>query len=138
MESRLSGISGVLALTFLPLIGCCTAAAVGAAGAAGAAGGIAYTDRGATTMVQQDIQTVAAASRAAMQDMGIQVREQKTELHEQEIEIQGENGDRKVVIDIEGNRAAGMTRIEVTSKDGFLDYSKRDAEQVLVAILDRL
>lgn len=116
----------------------CAAAAAGAAGAAGAAAGIAYTERGAETYVDDDVHRVAAASIEALDAMGIAVSERSHEQDETEIEIEGTDGDRKIVVDIEGNRDAGRTHIEVTASKDVVDYSQSRAEEVLRAILARL
>lgn len=125
------------ALVFLlmPLLAGCGAAA---AGAAGAATGMAYEDRGAESYVTQDVAAVATAARAALQGMGITVEEQRSEADEDEIEIKGEDGSRKVVVDIEGNRDAGQTHIYVSVSKSAVDYDKSRADEILRAIVTRL
>lgn len=99
---------------------------------------MAYEDRGAQSHVNADIRTVAAAADAALRGMGITIEEWKLEEHENEIELKGSDGDRKIVVDIEGDRAAGRTHIEVTASKNVVDYDTSRADEILRAILARL
>jgi outer membrane lipoprotein SlyB len=125
----------LMALLVAPLLAGC---GVAAGGAAGAAAGMAYSDRGAQSYVTQDVATVATAVRAALSGMGIRVEDQRAEADEDEIEIKAEDGSRKVVVDIEGNRDAGQTHIYVSVSKNAVDYDKTRADEILRAIVARL
>lgn len=131
-------VHGLLIVPLALVLGGCGAAAVGAAGAAGAAGAIAYSERGAESHVDADIGTVASATESAFAALGIAVEERRAEAHENEIEIKGDQGNDKIVVDIEGDRDAGRTHIEVTVSENLVDYDRSRAEEILAAILDRL
>lgn len=125
----------LVAAMVLPLVAGCAAIAAGAVGAAAA---IEYTDRGAESYVDASISEVAAATESAFRSMGITIEERRSEPEEAEIEIKGDDGDWKVVTDIEGDRDAGRTHVEVTVSRNMVDYEKSRAEDILRAILDRL
>ncbi|HUE76295.1 MAG TPA: DUF3568 family protein [Longimicrobiales bacterium] len=125
----------LVAAMVLPLVAGCAAIAAGAIGAAAA---IEYTDRGAESYVDASISEVASATESAFRSMGITIEERRSEPEEAEIEIKGDDGDWKVVTDIEGDRDAGRTHVEVTVSRNMVDYEKSRAEDILRAILDRL
>lgn len=125
----------LVAAMVLPLVAGCAAIAAGAVGAAAA---IEYTDRGAESYVDASISEVASATESAFRSMGITIEERRSEPEEAEIEIKGDDGDWKVVTDIEGDRDAGRTHVEVTVSRNMVDYEKSRAEDILRAILDRL
>lgn len=138
----MSGITrtGRIALFLFSAFGLagCGAAVVGAAGGAGAAAGMAYSDRGAQSHVTASVATVATAAEAALRDLAITLEQRRAEPDENEIELKGDDGSRKVVVDIEGDRDAGRTHIEVTVSKNAVDYDKSRADEILRAILTRL
>lgn len=129
----------VLTLGFVMAAGGCGAlVAAGAGAAAGTAAGIAYSERGAQSYVTSSVQKVATASVEALRDMKITVEEREFDPEDNEIEIKAKDGERHVVVDIEGNRDAGRTRIEVTVSENVVNYDRGRADQILRAILKRL
>lgn len=133
MNLRAIRIESVIVLGLSTAFGGCAAAAVGAA--AGAAGAIAYTERGAGSQVNVTVAEATAAAEATFEDMGIAVTGRETE--EGEVEIRGERGGMDVNVHIE-REDAGMTQIDVTAREGALDYDRDYARSVLTQILDRL
>ena len=81
---------------------------------------------------------VATATEAALQAMNITLEQRRAEADEDEIEIKGDDGSRKVVVDIEGNRDAGQTHIYVSVSKNAVDYDKSRADEILRAIVARL
>lgn len=132
-----NAIAAVLSVAVTGLAGC-GAAAVGAAGGAGAAAGMEYEDRGAQSHVSADVATVAAAAEVALRDLGITLEERQSEADENEVELKGEDGSRKVVVDVEGGRDAGRIHVEVTVSKNAVEYDKSRADEILRAILARL
>lgn len=124
----------VLCMAALPLSGCAAAAG----GAIGAGAAMAYEERGAQSYVHADIRTVAAVADAALRGLSITLEEWKLEPHENEIELKVQDGDRKIVVDIEGNRDAGRTHIEVTASKNVVDYDTSRADEILRVIIARL
>ncbi|MGH7475591.1 MAG: DUF3568 family protein [Longimicrobiales bacterium] len=122
-------VLGVLAV--LPLIAGCAAAAGAAAGAAGA---VAYSERGATATVDAPLNDVVAAAEATLNEMGIAIVERDTETDD--VELTGNRGDLEVNVDIE--RSGSVTEIEVTAKEGTLDYDRDQARDIVARIVQRL
>jgi hypothetical protein len=126
-----------VALLVLPLVaGACsrTTAAVATAGAAAAAA-IGYSDRGATSNVDVSVARVATAAEQVFRDRGITLTERKNE--EDGIEVQGTDGEWKVIVDIERDADEPLTSIEVTVSKDQVNYEKSRAEDILRAILAR-
>jgi outer membrane lipoprotein SlyB len=99
---------------------------------------MAYEDRGAESHVTAGVATVATAAEAAMRQLGIAVEERRSEPDENEIEIKAEDGSRKVVVDIEGDRDAGRTHVAVTVSKNAVEYDKSRADEILRQILAQL
>lgn len=126
-----------LALLLLPLVAAAcsrTTAAVAGAGAAAAAA-IGYSDRGATSSVDVSVGGLANATERAFRDLGITLTEREPE--GDGIELKGEEGDWKVVVDIERDPGDALTEIEVTVSKDLVNYEKSRAEDILRAILQR-
>lgn len=128
---------GIQALAPLALVAALTGCAAGLGAAAGAAGVIAYNDRGAEANVESSVQAVASATEAAFSELGIATTSRNVQDGGAEIEIQGRSGDMEVVVEIE-DEGGGLTEVEVTAKEGTLDYDRSYAEDVLRRIIDRL
>jgi hypothetical protein len=129
----------VLLLGLVPFVNGCGPAVAAGAVAGGAAAGLAYSDRGAQSYVTQTVQQVAKASVDALRAMNIAVEEREAfDAEDNEIEIKAREGGRDVVVDIEGNRDAGRTHIEVTVSEDFVNYDRDRADQILRQILKRL
>lgn len=129
----------VLLLGLVTAAGGCGPAVAAGAIAGGAAAGLAYSERGAQSYVKNSVQQTANAAVTAMRAMKITIKEREPyNAEEKEIEIKGKDGSKDVVVDIEGNRDAGRTRIEVTVSDNVVNYHKGRADEILRAILERL
>ncbi len=111
----------------LLLPGC--AAAAGAAAGAGAATYV--NDQTVTSTVDAPVSDVATWTRAAFDDLGIEVS--KTETESDGMELSGTHDDLDVHADIEGDGDA--TKIAVTAKRNTVDYDKDYAQKVLAQIL---
>lgn len=132
-----NGVRSLVALLLLPLAaGACsrTTAAVATAGAAAAAA-IGYSDRGATSSVDVSVARLASAAEQVFRDRGIRQTERKNE--EDGIEVQGTDGEWKVVVDIERDADEPLSSIEVTVSKDQVNYEKSRAEDILRAILAR-
>ena len=128
-----------LLLGLVPAVGGCGPAIAAGAVAGGAAAGLAYSERGVQSYVSQSVEEVAKAAVAALRAMDITVEErEKFDPKDNEIEIKARQGDRDVVVDIEGNRDAGRTHIEVTVSKDFVNYDRDRADRILREILKRL
>ena len=127
----------VLVLLLLPFMAAAcsrtTAAVVGAGAAAAAA--ISYNDRGATSSVDVSVTNLADATELAFRDLGITLTERK--LEDDGIELQGAEGDWKIVVDIEREPTDALTDVEVTVSRDLVNYEKSRAEEILRAILAR-
>lgn len=119
----------LIAAFVIPLVAGCAAAAAGAAGAAGA---IAYNERGAESQVEATVAAVERATENVYADLGLAISDRDVE--SDEVELTGRSGDMRVVADIE-DEGNGLTSIEVTAREGTLDYDRDYAEDVLRRIL---
>ena len=129
----------VLLLGVVPVVGGCGPALAAGAVAGGAAAGLAYSERGVQSYVTQSVREVADASVKALRAMNIAVKEREPfNPEDNEIEIKAREGDRDVVVDIEGNRDAGRTHIEVTVSRDFINYDRDRADKILRQILKEL
>lgn len=129
----------VLLLGLVPAVNGCGPALAAGAAAGGAAAGLAYSERGSQSYVTQSVKKVADASVATLRAMNIAVSEREAfDPEDNEIEIKAKEGSRDVVVDIEGNRDAGRTHIEVTVSENFVNYDRDRADQILRQILKRL
>ena len=129
----------LILLGLVPAVGGCGPAIAAGAAAGGAAAGLAYSERGVQSHVTQSVQKVANASVEALRAMNITVTEREPfNAEDNEIEIKGRDGDRDVVVDIEGNRDAGRTHIEVTVSKDFVNYDRDRADRILREILKKL
>lgn len=118
------------AALLVPLLGACAAAAAGAAGAVGA---IAYNERGAETMVETSVSEAVRATEDVFADLGLTVTERDVE-DDGDVELTGTRDDMRVVVDIE-EEDSGLTSIEVTAREGTLQYDRDYAEDVLRRIM---
>jgi ribulose 1,5-bisphosphate synthetase/thiazole synthase len=107
---------------------------VAGAGAAAAAA-IGYSDRGATTNVDVSVTQLADATELAFRDLGITLTEREAD--DEGIELQGSEGDWKIVVDIERDADDVLTEVEVTVSQDLVNYEKSRAEEILRAILNR-
>lgn len=127
----------VQALTVVLLLPFLQSCGVAAGAAAGTAAGLAYSDRGAETDVVASPDKVATATNATFREMGITTTETETDREDNKIKIKGAQGDRDVVVDIDG-KESGTTHIEVTVKKNVVDYDRDRAAKILSNIMGRL
>lgn len=131
MRTRLSSFMALLAL---PLLAGCAAAAAGAAGAAGA---IAYSERGAETQLEASLAEITRATEDVFADLGLTITERDVEDGGDEVELTASSGEMRVVVDIE-REGSGLTSVEVTAREGTLQYDRDYAEDVLRRIMRAL
>lgn len=125
---------GVAVALSLAACGSTATTAVGAGAAAAAA--IGYENRGATSSIDAPVADLADAAEAAFDELGITQTERK--LEEDGIEVQGEDGEWKYVVDIERDTDDTLTHIEVTVSRNQVDYSEDRAEALLREMLERV
>jgi hypothetical protein len=113
----------------LPAYGCLAAAA-----GAGAAAGITLTNQGAESVVQGSIADVDRRTRAVLRDMGLTLADAAYEDNatEREYEARG-SGDRVVHVKLEA-RGTTSTNVNVSSREGRLDYDKDAARDIISRI----
>ena len=131
MHLRTLGLRLVLAASPLVASGCFLVAA-----GAGAAGAIAYTNRGATSVVAGNVNQVFDRSVAAFQQAGITETGRSTENSGEQRKLIGTKGEYEVTADL--NRSTdSTTKVEVTAKKSAVEYDKELAKDVLNRILTK-
>lgn len=142
MPTQLNAVARGLVLGLilvLPVAGCRTARTAAdeigdAAGAAGRAiASINPTNQGVESLVQGSISAVDRRARAVLSSMGLQVTKSKMEDNATEREYEARSGNRVVHVKLEA-RGATSTEVEVTSREGTLDYDKSHARTILERI----
>ena len=129
MKSRRLVLSLILAASPLGLGGCFLVAA-----GAGAAGAIAYTNRGATSVVAGAVDQVFDRARKAFQQANINETGQSTQDSGRQRTLVGTRGDYEVTAEL--NRATdSTTRVEVTVKKSVVEYDREAAKDILNRIL---
>jgi hypothetical protein len=108
--------------------GCRTAAA----GAAGAAAAVMLNDQGAEALVQGSIGDVDRRTRAVLRDMGLQMTEADSEDNATEREYEARSGERVVHVKLEARGSS--TEVNVSSREGRLDYDKDHARTIISRI----
>lgn len=114
----------------LSLAGCGTMVA----GAAGAGAAIAYNERGVSTRVEGDINQVAQRTEAVFAEMAIAPTEVEYNDDGDEVEIKGMHGNMRVTVDIE-RKSDGLSEVQVTAREGTLDYDRDYARSVIAGII---
>jgi hypothetical protein len=114
----------------LPITGCLAAAA------AGAGAGIYLTSRGAESLVEGDIDQIAARARAVMNEEGIVPDASSTEDGGDKREIKGKKGDLDVTFEME-QKSDKTTRVEVTARKNLAEWDKEYAQQLLQRIVEK-
>jgi hypothetical protein len=131
MHSRAFAAGVVLAVSTLSAGGCFLVAA-----GAGAAGAIAYTNRGATSVVAGNVTQVFDRSVTAFQQAGITETGRSTENSGEQRKLIGTKGEYEVTAEL--NRSTdSTTKVEVTAKKSAVEYDKEIAKDVLNRILTR-
>ncbi len=137
MNIRREMVCASVALALVSIAACSSGAATTAVGAgAAAAAAIGYESRGATSSIDVSVADLADAAEGAFMELGITRTDRK--LESDGIEVQGEKGEWKYIVDIERDPDDTLTAIEVTVSKDQVDYSQDRAEDVLRAILARV
>ena len=133
----------LLLIVALPAAGCRTArTATEEVQQAGAAAGAAVTeafaainptDQGAESLVSGSISDVDRRTRAVLSGMGLQVTKTEMEDNATEREYEARSGDRVVHVKLEAQGATG-TQVNVSSREGTLDYDKNHARMIVERI----
>ena len=142
MPNRLNALARCSLLVLLSVIaaaGCRTArtAADEVGDAAGAAGraiaSINPTNQGAESLVQGSISGVDRRTRAVLSSMGLQLTKAEYEDNATEREYEARGGERVVHVKLEA-RGTTSTQVNVSSREGRLDYDKSHARTILERI----
>ena len=129
MQSRRLALSLVLAASPLAAGGCFLVAA-----GAGAASAVAYTNRGATSVVAGSVNQVFDRAAAAFQQAGISETGRSTENNGQQRKLIGTKGEYEVTAEL--NRATdSTTKVEITARKSAVEYDKELAKDILTRIL---
>jgi hypothetical protein len=129
MQSRRLALSLVLAASTLAAGGCFLVAA-----GAGAAGAVAYTNRGATSVVAGTVDQVFDRSAAAFQQAGITETGRTTENSGRERKLIGTKGEYEVTAEL--NRSTdSTTKVEITARKSAVEYDKEMAKDILNRLL---
>ena len=129
MQSRRVALSLMLAVTPLAA-GACFLVAAGA----GAAGAIAYTNRGATSVVAGSVNQLFDRAGAAFQQAGITETGRSTENSGQQRKLIGTKGEYEVIAEL--NRSTdSTTKVEITARKSAVEYDKEMAKDILNRIL---
>ena len=129
MQSRRLALSLVLAASPLAAGGCFLVAA-----GAGAAGAIAYTNRGATSVVAGTVDQVFDRAAKAFQQAGISETGRSTENSGRERKLIGTKGEYEVTAEL--NRSTdSTTKVEITARKNTVEYDKELAKDILNRIL---
>ena len=129
MQSRRIAFSLVLAASPLVASGCFLVAA-----GAGAAGAIAYTNRGATSVVAGTVDQAFNRAVVAFQQAGITETGRATENSGRLRKLIGKKGEVEVIAEL--NWATdSTTKVEITAKENAVEYDKELAKDILNRIL---
>ena len=129
MQLRSLAVSLILAASPLAVSGCFLVAA-----GAGAAGAIAYTNRGATSVVTGNVDQVFDRAAAAFQQAGITETGRSTENSGGQRKLIGTKGEYEVTAEL--NRSTdSTTKVEITAKKSAVEYDKEMAKDILNRML---
>ena len=129
MKSRRIALSLILAVTPLAAGGCFLVAA-----GAGAAGAIAYTNRGATSVVAATVDRAFDRAVAAFQQAGITETGRSTENSGQQRKLIGTKGVYEVTAELTRSTDS-TTKVEITAKESAVEYDKEMAKDILNRIV---
>ena len=129
MQSRRLVVSLVLAVSPLVASGCFLVAA-----GAGAAGAIAYTNRGATSVVAGTVDQVFNRAVVAFQQAGITETGRSTENSGKLRKLIGKKGEVEVTAELNWTTDS-TTKVEITAKENAVEYDKELAKDILNRIL---
>jgi hypothetical protein len=129
MQLRRIVMSLMVAASPLAMTGCFLVAA-----GAGAAGAIAYTNRGATSVVSGSAEQVFNRAVAAFQQAGITETGRGTEDSGRQRTLTGTKGEYEVTAEL--NRSTdSTTKVEITARKNVVEYDKEMAKDILNRIL---
>ena len=129
MQSRRLVLSLILAASPLGVSGCFLVAA-----GAGAAGAIAYTNRGATSVVAGTVDQAFGRAAAAFQQASITETGRSTEESGRQRKLIGTKGEYEVTAEL--NRSTdSTTKVEITARKSAVEYDKELAKDILNRIL---
>ena len=129
MQSRRLVLSLVLAASPLAAGGCFLVAA-----GAGAAGAIAYTNRGATSVVAGAVNPVFDRAVVAFQQAGITETGRSTADNGVQRKLIGTKGEYEVTAEL--NRTTdSTTKVEITASKSAIEYDKEMAKDILNRIV---
>jgi ABC-type transport system involved in cytochrome bd biosynthesis fused ATPase/permease subunit len=129
MQTRRLALSLILAASPLFASGCFLVAA-----GAGAAGAIAYTNRGATSVVAGTVDQVFDRAVAAFQQAAITETGRSTEDSGRLRKIIGTKGEYEVTAEL--NRTTdSTTKVEITARKSAVEYDKELAKDILNRVL---
>ena len=129
MQTRRFAVSLVLAASTLAAGGCFLVAA-----GAGAAGAIAYTNRGATSVVNGTVDRTFDRAVAAFLQAGITETGRSTENSGQQRKLIGTKGEYEVIAEL--NRSTdSTTKVEITARKSAVEYDKEMAKDILNRIV---
>ena len=129
MQSRRIALTLILA-TFSLVAGGCFLVAAGA----GAAGAIAYTNRGATSVVAGTVDQAFNRAVVAFQQAGITETGRSTENSGRLRKLIGKKGEVEVTAELNWETES-TTKVEITAKENAVEYDKELAKNVLDRIL---
>lgn len=129
MHSRRLALSLVLAASPLVAGGCFLVAA-----GAGAAGAIAYTNRGATSVVAGTVEQAFNRTVVAFQQAGITETGRATENSGRLRKLIGTKGEVEVTAELNWSTDS-TTKVEVTAKENAVEYDKELAKDILNRIV---
>lgn len=124
----------------LPLLSLLAAAAASGcllfAGGAAAGSGIYLTTRGAEAVVHGDVSAVTDASRAALEELGVEYQGFRDADDGQSRELFGSTDDADVTVSLH-RRTDNATRVEVRVKTSTVTWDKEMARSILQEIRER-
>jgi len=129
MQSRRLVLSLVLAASPLVAGGCFLVAA-----GAGAAGAIAYTNRGATSVVAGTVDQAFNRAVVAFQQAGITETGRSTENSGKLRKLIGKKGEVEVTAELNWTTDS-TTKVEITARENAVEYDKELAKDILNRIL---
>jgi hypothetical protein len=129
MKSHRLLFSLVLAASPLAAGGCFLVAA-----GAGAAGAIAYTNRGATSVVPGSVDQAFDRAAAAFQQAGISETGRSTADNGRQRKLIGTKGEYEVTAEL-NHTTDSTTKVEITARKSAVEYDKEMAKDILNRIV---
>jgi hypothetical protein len=86
--------------------------------------------------VKGDVNTISSNTQDVFKDMGINLSGSQIKNSGAQRELDGMSGDKQVTVDLSSN-GNGMTHVEVTAKEGTLQWNQDYANSVLSKIIEK-